>query len=178
MNDLKKIMAGLSYEWTDAGGDYPASDGYTLYYVLLNASGKITFNSTASGADHVISLSATSTSSWTAGTYNWYSYASDGTNKYPVAEGTIEIIANVITSSTLDGRSHAKKALDAIEAAIERRASKEQLNISIAGRSIQYMTMEELIKARSHYLWLVKQEENKKKIDAGLEVGGKILVRF
>lgn len=50
-----------------------------------------------------------------------------------------------------DEPSHVKKVLDALEAAIEGRASKTQIQQSVQGISIQHMTLAEQMDARDRY---------------------------
>lgn len=177
MNEPTELRAGLTATWTESISDYPATD-YTLKYNLVNATVNKAIVCTASGNDHVATLA--STESLTAGEYTWQSYVvsiADATIKYFIASGKITILGSFLTGNT-DFRTHARTTLDAIEAVIESRATKSQQSISIGGRSVVNMTFEELIKARSHYAYMVKQEETAAKIAAGLEVGNKILVRF
>lgn len=87
----------------------------------------------------------------------------------PVGEATIV----ELTTTT---QSHAEKVLQAIEAVIESRATKEQASIAIAGRQVQYIPLGELLRFRSEYKRLVQQE----KIEAGLyqKTGQKIITRW
>ena len=81
-----------------------------------------------------------------------------------------------------DFRSNARQTLEALEAAILRRASKEQMSIAIgvrgSSRQLQYLTMDELIRARNFYTNLVKQEEQQDLIDQGKSPGNKVLIQF
>lgn len=176
MNEPAKLYIGMDATWTESVPEYPATDGWTLKYSLTNASYQVSLSSTAEGSDHVISIAAADTSTWHAGNYYYTKYAESATEKFVIAQGQIQIIASVLAAT--DRRSHAQKMLDAIEATLESRATKEQLSLSIANRSIQYLTIEELTKARSYYKELVKAETNQDKINAGEQTGNKILVRF
>ena len=50
-----------------------------------------------------------------------------------------------------DTRSHVKKVLDALEASIEGRASKTQVQHSVDGVAIQHMTLTEQVDLRDRY---------------------------
>lgn len=177
MNIPEKIIKGLTYEWTDSLEDYPATT-YTLYYNLVNSTANVTITSTADGADHDTTLSATTTAGYTAGTYRWTSYVVSGSTKYLIEQGWTVIEANPLSGNT-DFRSHARKTLDLINTAIESMMTNGQAQaVDIAGRTVTYRTMEDLLKAKAHYEYLVKQEELEDKINAGREAGNKILVRF
>lgn len=65
-----------------------------------------------------------------------------------VATGTVIVLPDPVTADT---RSHAEKVLEAIEALIEGRATKDVSSYSIAGRSLTRLTPDELVKWRSFY---------------------------
>lgn len=194
MNIPDKIYAGDDLEWVESFAaaeddtQLKASDGWTEYYRIINSSNLIQVSaaditSTAYGDDHKFSLTSAQTAGWTAGKYLATRYAKKGTETQVLGRKTIEILTNVLTATTFDFRTHARKALEAIEAAIERRATKEQNQLSIStgggsSRAVQFMSMEELIKARQYYKALVDAEIETEKIDAGESPGGRVLLRF
>lgn len=181
LNEPPKITSGFYYKWTESLSDYKANAGYTLKYVFYNANNNLPITSTANanGIDHDVILTAGESEHFEAGTYAWKSYVEHTSGeRYPIASGTIIIEQNILQSSPSDFRSHARKTLEAIEAALERRATKEQLSISIAGRALQYMTIKELLEARSVYQQEVDGEIAKEKMDAGLKPGGRVLLQF
>jgi hypothetical protein len=145
------IRAGDLVTWTKSLSDYPADQGWTLAYTLINASAKISITASASGADHVVSVSAATSAGYAAGTYRWMARVTKGSEIYTVGQGSITILPNLAALSTYDGRSHAKKMLEAIEAAYEGRASATQLEYEINGRRVRQMSATELIKWRSYY---------------------------
>lgn len=58
--------------------------------------------------------------------------------------------------------SHVKKVLDAVRAAIEKRASKTQLQQTVDGVSVQYMTPEQLRDTEAYYSRKYRKEEARK----------------
>lgn len=56
-------------------------------------------------------------------------------------------------------KSHAERVLDAIEATLEGRATKEQTEVQVAGRMVRYLSLTELMAARSQYKNLVQAEQ-------------------
>lgn len=56
------------------------------------------------------------------------------------------------------GESHVKKVLDALEAVIENRASKTQLQQSVDGVSVQHMPLSDLMDARDRYARKYRKE--------------------
>lgn len=145
------LRAGDLWTWLKSLADYPANAGWTLAYTLINSSSKITINASASGADHLVSVPAAMTMAYAAGSYSWMARVTKATEIYTIDEGTIEVLPNLAAATTYDGRSHAQTMVEAIEAAIEGRASALQLKMEINGRSIEYMNASDLITWLSFY---------------------------
>lgn len=163
MNEPAEIVAGFQYSWTESLSDYPADDGWTLKYKGLNASAKIEITATPHDdypASHYILLEPLTTAAYSAGVYEFYKYVehTDGT-KYQISKITIDVSANPITANTLDTRTHARKMFEAIEALEQSRATKLQKSFTIAGRSIEYLSPEELRKWKNYYKIIMDSEE-------------------
>lgn len=154
------FRAGDLLTWTKALADYPADQGWTLAYTLINATTKLTINASASGANFLVSVAAAVTAVYTAGTYQWMARVTKATEIYTAGTGTLEILPNLATATTFDFRSHAVTMLEAIEAAYEGRASSTQLKMEIQGRSIESFSPEQLIKWRSYYRMEAANEAN------------------
>lgn len=152
------IRAGDFLSWTKTLADYPASAGWSLVYTLINGSSKITINASASGADHLVSVSALSSAAYAAGSYSWMARVTKATEVYTVDTGSMQVLPNLAALTTFDGRSHAKVMVEAIEAAIQGRASSVQLRMAINNRSIEYLSPTELIKWLSFYRAEVAKE--------------------
>ena len=71
-------------------------------------------------------------------------------NRVKLEEGFVEVQDNYATTSA-SVRSHAKIVLDSIEAVIENRANIDQSSMSIAGRSLSRMSIDELLTFRDRY---------------------------
>ncbi len=145
---------------------------YTLQIVMkLGAGAPLTFDLNDVSGDHGGTLS------FAAAAAGIYAYAIKATRiaddaVRTVASGSIRVLPD---PSAQDVRSHAEKVLDAIEALIEGRATKDVTSYSIAGRSLTRMSPDELVKWRSHYRNEVAKQRN-----AGKPAGGRriILARF
>ena len=154
----QNFRAGDFLTWSKSLSEHPANDGWVLAYTLINAATKITINAVASGAEHLVSVAATSTANYAAGSYTWMARVTKGTEIYTVGTGTIEILPNLAALTTHDGRSHAKIVLEALEAAIRGSASRTQLEMSISGRQIRFLTPKELREERSALKAEIAQE--------------------
>lgn len=132
----REIAASDSLSWERSLTDYPASEGWTLHYALFNATAAYTIDSTADGDTHIVSVDSATTAAWTAGRYDWTAYVThtDGRRK-SLFTGVIKITPDL--SQPYDGRSHARKMLDAIEAVLEGRATAQEIDLIKAQRGIQ-----------------------------------------
>lgn len=175
-----ELTAGDTVQWTRSLADFPAGDGWVLSYVLINSAAKITITASASGDDHAVSVSAATSSAWTAGKYQWQAYATLASDRHLVGTGTVQIKPNFAAATTYDGRSHAHKVLEAIEAALESRATNDQLDIlttSFGDRSIG-RDKSRLLELRDRYRREVRAEEDAERAAQGLPTRNKILVRL
>ena len=177
-----ELIVGDRWMWkrTDLGADYPPAS-YTLKYSLRldTAATEIEIAASASGTDFLVEVASVTTAGYTAGTYRWQAYITrtSDSQRVLIGSGTVKVVANR-DASTADPRSHAKKVLDAIEAVIESRATKDQEEYAINGRSLKRTPIPDLIVLHNKYKADVAAEERAARIKNGLDGGGRILVRF
>jgi hypothetical protein len=158
------LVAGDRWAWkrTDLGSDY-APTSYSLKYAArLEGTGttEIEINATGSGTDYLVEVSKTTTGAYAPGRYRWQAYitrASDS-ERVMVDSGMFEVKPNR-DSATADPRSHARKVLDAIEAVIEQRATRDQMSYMINGRQLSRMKIDDLMMFRDKYRAEVLAEE-------------------
>jgi hypothetical protein len=81
-------------------------------------------------------------------------------------------------SGDTDTRTHARKVLDAIEAVIEGRATKDQYEYQIQGRMLRLTPLPDLIKFRQLYKAEMQREIQAANVQAGIASRNKIVVRF
>jgi hypothetical protein len=170
----------LAWKRTDLGTDYaPAS--YALQYSarLESTATEITITAGESGSDYIVEVAAAATAAYTAGIYHWQAYIvrSSDSERITVDSGTFEVKANRDAAAT-DPRGHVKKVLDAIEAIIEKRASKDQESYSIQGRSLGRTPISDLILLRDRYRAEWVREQRAERIRNGLGHSGVVKVRF
>ncbi len=177
-----EIIAGDRWAWkrTDLGSDYPPASYALTYSARLESVGtEIEITASESGTDYIIEVAAATTATYTVGIYHWQAYiirASDS-ERVTVDSGTFTVIADRDSAST-DPRSHVKITLDAIEAVIESRATKDQESYSINGRSLSRTPLEDLLKMRQEYRKEYSTELKKEAIANGRGHSGKIRVRL
>jgi hypothetical protein len=161
------------------GNELTYAGGYSLYLILNNTSHVYSATSIATcDQGYLVTVPSSATTGWTAGSYNAAVYAVSSANRYPVMSKQVTLQANLFTSSGFDSRSTTKQILDAIDATILGSATAGQLSMSVAGRSIQRMSLDELINAKSKFESLVAAEKSSADVAAGKPSRNTIQVRF
>lgn len=174
------ITAGDLITWKISHGDYPAGDGWALSYALTSATALISITSSASGDDHLISVAAATSAAWVAGTYAIQGYATNGSARHLVYKGDIKILPDLAAASGgLDNRSHVKKTLDLLEAAMESLATGTMTSTSILGTTYTRKNMvSELIPAIEKYKVFYRQEQDAERIQQGKSPRGVHRIHF
>lgn len=166
------LRAGSAYTWTE--NKFSAGDG-ALEYTLFN--GSAVYVLAAEGS--VFTVTSEASKSWRNGLYRWVLRRVVGSEKTELLSGRLEILANPdIQPHGLDGRTHAERTLDAIEAVIEGRAGDDVEEFSIRGKTIKSMPIAERLKFRNIYRSEVAAEARARRINAGLPSGRIINTRF
>ena len=175
-NEPQSLRAGDTWKWTRTFADYPAGT-WTLKYRFKNAAGYFEIVAAAAGTDHAVTVAAATTAAYAAGRYTWMAWVETGAEKFTVDTGTLEVNPDYRASTAAyDGRSHARKMLDAIEAWLEARDS-AVAEYEIAGRRMKYIPIAELVKLRSRYQLELAAQANADAIAKGEGLGRKIQFR-
>lgn len=176
-----RIRAGDTVTWRKSLADYPATDGWTLYYRLINSAGKFDITCTADGADHLVEVSKTTSATYTAGDYSLIAWVANATERITLDPMRITVLPNVAAEATgYETRSQAKQMLDAIDAALLSLSSGERLAVvqaEVAARSLRY-DFTGLMKLRNIYAAAVQAEINAERASLGLGGRNKLQVRL
>jgi hypothetical protein len=179
------LVLGDFWAWKrdDLADNYPVAS-YSLTFEFHEDSGgggnaKFTLTAVEANSSYYIEAASSSTTSYAIGDYIWEAYITktSDSNRIMVDSGRTSITAN-LANTTADLRSHAKKVLDAIEAVIENRASMDQSSMSIAGRSLSRMSVDELMTFRDRYRSEYLKEIKLARIRNGQGTGNTPKVRF
>jgi hypothetical protein len=162
------IRAGDSASWQISDANYSAGAGWVLTWTFINAAGKFSITSTASGNDHLVHVLPAVTALYPAGDYAWQCVAANGTDAYTIRQGNMEVVASFAAVATLDGRSFARKTLDALEAWIETH-DPGVAEYEIAGRRMKYIPITDLLKLRDQFRKEVRGQSGK---------SGRVYLRF
>ncbi|MEZ6853005.1 hypothetical protein [Halodesulfovibrio aestuarii] len=152
----KNLVANTVADCLLSPDGFPPSAGYSLTLALRGA-GVADVASTASVEDdaHIISFPL----DLQAGRYYWQLFAVIGGNNYLIESGALSVSANLLHEGAgFDGRTDAEKGLDAVEACLAGKASKDQLSYSIKGRTLTRYSVDELLKLKAYFICLVRKE--------------------
>lgn len=179
----ERVAAGDRLQWTRKDlSDFPATSWTLTYYLRSDKpGGQIDITATADGVYFSVDVSPTTSANYIPGIYYWSAFVSKSGDRKLVAQGKIELITNPTDIAIpVDGRSHARRTLDAINAVIENRATTDQQAYAFQaiGRSVTRMPIADLLKFRDYYYAIVKSEDEAMAISRGQGTGRNILVRF
>lgn len=168
----RSITAGLTLsallEWTG----YPSGDWTATAY--LRGPMSIDIPASAEDGAHDFSVEAGVTALWAPGRYAASIRVTDGTDVFQVDAFDVEILADVAAvAAGHDPSSHARRVLEAIEAVIEGRASRDQESYTINGRSLTRTSISDLMLLRDRYRREVASEKGRRRT-----MGRQVKVRF
>lgn len=158
--------------------DHPAT-AWDLVIYFANPENTYSATASANASAHRFTVAATTTDDYVPGGYSYQIRAEHKTDGrvFTVGEGYVDFMAPL--SEQADHRDRIKKTLDAIDAVIENRASTDQLSVSVAGRSISRMGINELRDFRAWYSQQWERLKAKQRQKAfGKSRRNKVLARF
>jgi hypothetical protein len=180
------IVAGDTLDFLVSVPDYPATDGWTLAYVLVPSfttpvQAPITITAaTYLTTDYRVQVGPTTTVTWSAGAYSWFSYVSKAGARITVDTGLVDIAADPASiAAGFDGRTQAEKALaDANTALANFQATGGRVkSYSIAGRSMEFDTAADILVLISYWKAQVTREHAQKAVRDGLPDPRRMYVR-
>lgn len=171
INEPIEIISGTTLKFTKNLENYKPEDGWTLTYIFANLdSKKEIIASDNSDSTHLVSSTLTG---WTSCVYKWQAFVSKASERYLVDSGSLNVIADFAQHDRIDTRSHVKKALDALEAMIEGKATKDQTSYTIStpegsSRTLSRLSFNEVLDAHKYYKNLYENEQAKERRKNGL----------
>ncbi|WP_342278600.1 hypothetical protein [Candidatus Tisiphia endosymbiont of Myopa tessellatipennis] len=178
ISEPTSFSVGETVEWQRYLNKYPAAEGWNLSYNFRNYTTSFDVAAIAEADYYLVLLDSETTTAYLAGNYWWQATIHKENLRYMIAKGNLEIKPNLALLATYDGRSHVKKVLDALEATIVGKASRDQLSYSISGRSLSRLSPAELLKWRDIYKDEYARNLQEERIKNGLSSGNLIKVRF
>lgn len=159
-----KLKAGLTFTQLVTLEAWPAP--VWALSAFLRGPASIDLTATAEGELHRWQVDAATSAGWSAGLYEYSARVSGPTGVFEVDSGQVEIAADLAgITGAHDGRSHARRVLDAIEAVLEGRAAKDQeryvIEFNGSRRELWRTPLADLMALRTHYRTQVRNEERK-----------------
>lgn len=182
MTEPCEITAGTSLAWTRPYGDHAPADGWLLSYSVRGGGVVLDVAATDTGTEWRLELSQAATTTIGAGRRTLAGYAArtvPSAERVEVYRAPLFVYPDLAAEGPgFDSRSHARRVLEAIEAVLEKRATKDQAAYSIAGRSLSRTPIPELLALRDRYRAEVAQEDAADRLAAGLGSRRTVRVRF
>ena len=164
------LRAGDTWQWRreDLASDFPATT-WTLTYYFRNATGKFDVSASADGSSFAVSVAKATTAALPPGDWDWLAVVESASERFEADAGRLTIQPNLATSAPYDGRSFARRMLEAIEAALESRATTDQLDLLDSAMGDRSLSRDKgaLIALRTQFRAEVQAEDNKARIKAG-----------
>lgn len=178
------INAADSVSWlddatTDNLGNPIAPPSWSLTYII-NGATTLTLSGVQSGTGWVTSITSAQSTNLTAGTYYWQAFATNGSSRVTLGAGQLQVKANLAAAAAnFDGRSQARKDLDAVQSAIRSMISGGGVQeYTIGNRSIRKMSVESLLMLETKLKHEVAREERAQRMKSGLGDPNNLYVRF
>ena len=188
MNIPATLVQGDTASWTDdaivlADGRTATSAAWTLRYALRGPTG-LDIDAVAEGTGWRASIGLSASAALAPGLYTWAAFVTRGTfERETVARGQLTVqpdLAQLDTGSTYDGRSQAQRALADCEAALAKfNASGGKVKrYDIAGRSMEFATIGELLQLQTFWRSKVYAEQGAAQTAAGAGNPRNLFTRF
>ncbi|MEG9430747.1 hypothetical protein [Terriglobus sp. ADX1] len=163
-----QFRAGDTVQWSRYVAEYVPSNGWSLSYRFICASGKFDVAATNDGDTFNATIPASTSAGFSPDTYTWVEFVlSENGERHTLRQGACVVLPNLAASAAAaDQRTQAQRSLDAIDAVLEGRAGDGVEEYEIHGRRIKKMSVDELVTLRAHFKSIVTQE----KVDRGERV--------
>ena len=183
------IRAGATAQWieppaVDLDGNAATSSTWTLisYLRTTTASEGATVTGTAradGGWD--MAITATTSSSFDAGTWYWETRATSGATVLSIGSGTTLVLPSLSYAGSpgaFDGKSQAEQDLAAVQAAIRTIVSKGAKSYTIGSRRFDAADLGQLMEREAQLKTIVARERAAEKVAAGMGDPRSLFVRF
>lgn len=155
------LRAGDTWAWRREDlSDYPASD-WTLTYYFRNSTSHFDVIASADSDAYAVSIAKATTAAYAPGWFDWIAFVSDADERYQIGSGRMHVLPDLATAKPFDARTFARRMLDYIEAALESRASSDQLDLINAQLESRSITRDKagMLTLRSMFKSEVSREE-------------------
>lgn len=179
-----EIVVGDFIQWKKAliAQDYPTATHSAEYVARITGGGasEIKIAATEVNGYYLFTVDSVTSADFVVGQYHWQLEITETAsgNRIVVERGEFEAIPDLDVNNT-DPRTHAEKMVPLIETILETKAAGGDVSsYSIAGRSANKMTYEELVQARDYYKAELNRHRRELLIKRGKASSNTVKVRF
>jgi len=152
---------------------------WTVKYKVIGTTNFKEVTATVDGDKFLVTFTAAETTLFVEECSRLVGTVENGTERFTLYDDSLEVITDLgVATGPVDTRTYAKQVLDAIDAVILGRASKDQESYSIDGRTLNRTALADLLALQDKYKAVVVSEERAEKVKQGLSTGSKIGVVF
>jgi hypothetical protein len=177
-----QLVIGDYWRWkrTDLT-DYATADYSMSYAMRLYGTGstEIEITATESGSEYIVEVAAATTATYVSGWYAWQAYItrSSDSERITLNSGRVEILPDR-DSLPADPRNHNRVMFEALEALLQGKATKDQIQYSIGDRNLSRMQPSEAQEWYDIYRRRVRDDERAEQVARGQGGGNRIRVRM
>lgn len=183
-SEPQTLRAGDTWKWRREDlAAYPAGT-WVLKYRFKNAAGGFEVTASADGLNHSVTVAASTTAAYAAGTYDYVAWVAYSGEEYTIGSGRIKVepdLRGVSASAALDIRSPARKILEKLEVAMQARdptLASYSIQTGNGSRTRTFATLAEVRIEYEHVRAEVAREDQAASIAAGNGNPRKLFVRF
>lgn len=172
-----RIGTTSSWEYSDPQRK-PPEWSITYYFVKDDGSAKVEIPGTASGDKYTFTIDIATSQLFSPGSWSYIAIATSASESVEVDSGVVTVLPDPSASDVSAFQSHTKKVLDILQAALEGRASRTDLEYQIGNRKIKHMSAREIYRLWKIYKIMYEQERRAAKLGEHMGPGIPVYVRF
>lgn len=154
-----KLRSNTTWEWSASVPGYSSADGYTLKYFFRGTLGKFDVTGTADGAGGwSISVADETTKGYKPGFYSYLAIVEKDGKKFEVGSGGLQVLPDLQSADTFDGRTLNKKILDNLDAKLLDMSVRIEDEYEVFDRRLKVTDRTKLLELRDEYARRVQQE--------------------
>lgn len=182
------LIAGDTLDFATSVPDFPATDGWTLKFRLIPQTAGVGSPIELTAApyqnqDYRVQVGPQATAAWVPGDYTLSRWVEKSGARYAVETSPelpvqVRILADPAAATVFDGRTDARRNLEAIEAFLGGKATAAVKEYEINGRRLVNFDPPQLISMADYYRRQVANEDRAAALAAGLGNPRHLYVRF
>ena len=173
------FIAGDTLTFKRALHAYLASQGWSLLYEIRGQGQPVSFQSTADGDNHSMSVPASATAAWLSGDCEMFGYAVNGGDRYQIYQGQLTILANVpgaVADETQ--KTFAQQMIAQLETVMLAQAGNPIAQSQVGESTFRFLSPEQLRTEHGYWKSVRLNEIAKERAAAGLSTGYKTKTIF